>query len=71
MSQTVKNEVLPRFRQRYITRGAKGKTALINELCELGDYIAASTPSSCSTAKWAAEQAIAEKEEDTFSTTKK
>ncbi len=38
MSQTVKKEVLPRFRQRYITRGPKGKTALINELCELGDY---------------------------------
>lgn len=38
MSQTIRKEMLPRLRQRYLKRGNKGKSALIDEVCEQWDY---------------------------------
>jgi hypothetical protein len=38
MSQTIRKEMLPRLRQRYIQRGAQGKSVLITEVCEDWNY---------------------------------
>jgi hypothetical protein len=38
MSQNTRKETLPRLRQRYAGRVGKGKTALINEVCEQWGY---------------------------------
>lgn len=38
MSQRVREEMLPRLRQRYVNRGREGKSRLIDELCEQFDY---------------------------------
>jgi hypothetical protein len=38
MSQKVREEMLPRLRQRYVGRGKKGKQALISEVCEQWGY---------------------------------
>jgi len=39
MSQTIRKEMRPRLRQRYLKRGAQGKSALIeDEVCEQWDY---------------------------------
>lgn len=38
MSQKVREEVLPRYRQRYVNRGREGKSRLIDELCEQHGY---------------------------------
>jgi hypothetical protein len=38
MSQGVKEEMLPRLRQRYLERGKEGKSRLIDEVCEQFGY---------------------------------
>lgn len=38
MSQTIRKEMLPRLRQRYIQRGVQGKSVLITEVCEQWEY---------------------------------
>ncbi len=38
MSQEVRNEALPRLRQRYVNRGKAGKELLLDEVCEQWDY---------------------------------
>ena len=38
MSQKVREEMLPRFRQRYVGRGRQGRTRMIDELCEQFGY---------------------------------
>ena len=38
MSSIIQKEMLPRMRWRYARRGKKGKTSLINELCEQWGY---------------------------------
>jgi hypothetical protein len=38
MSQKVREETLPRLRQRYAARGKEGKTRIIDELCEQFGY---------------------------------
>jgi hypothetical protein len=38
MSQKVREELLPRLRQRYMGRGKKGRGALLDEVCEQFGY---------------------------------
>lgn len=38
MSQSTQKETLPKMRERYVTRGIKGKSVLIDELCERWKY---------------------------------
>jgi hypothetical protein len=38
MSQKVREEMLPRLRERYLGRGREGRTRMINELCEQFGY---------------------------------
>jgi hypothetical protein len=38
MSQKVREEMLPRLRQRYVGRGRQGRTRMIDELCEQFGY---------------------------------
>jgi hypothetical protein len=38
MSQKVREEMLPRLRQRYMGRGREGKSRLIDDLCEQFGY---------------------------------
>lgn len=38
MSQKVREEMLPRLRQRYVNRGRQGRTRMIDELCEQFGY---------------------------------
>lgn len=38
MSQKVREEMLPRLRQRYVNRGREGKSRMIDELCEQFGY---------------------------------
>jgi hypothetical protein len=38
MSQTVREEMLPRLRQRYVNRGRAGRSRMIDELCEQFGY---------------------------------
>jgi hypothetical protein len=38
MSSVTKKEMLPKMRWRYAQRGKKGKTSLINEVCEQWGY---------------------------------
>src|SRR5258706_15194060 len=38
MSQKIREEMLPRLRQRYASRGREGRSRLIDELCEQFGY---------------------------------
>jgi len=38
MSETMRKEMLPRLRKRYIQRGAQGKSVVITEVCEDWNY---------------------------------
>ena len=38
MSQKVRDEMLPRLRQRYAGRGREGRSRMIQELCEQFGY---------------------------------
>jgi hypothetical protein len=38
MSQKVREEMLPRLRQRYAVRGREGRSRMIDELCEQFGY---------------------------------
>jgi len=38
MSQKVREEMLPRLRQRYMGRGREGRARMIDELCEQFGY---------------------------------
>ena len=38
MSQKIREQMLPRLRQRYAGRGREGRSRMIDELCEQFDY---------------------------------
>ena len=38
MSQKIREEMLPRLRQRYLERGREGRSRLVQELCEQFGY---------------------------------